>query len=149
VTLLFTDLVSSTELLGRLGETAAEEVRRTHFGLLREAVAVTAGDEVKTLGDGLMVAVASPLDGVRCAIAMQQAIAEHNRAGTGPALGIRVGLHAGEPARDEDDFFGSAVVVAKRLCDRAEGGQILASEVVAGLVGPGHGLSFLPGERWP
>ena len=147
VTLLFTDLVSSTELLGQLGEAGAEEMRRTHFALLRKAVADTAGDEVKTLGDGLMVAFDSPLDAVRCAIAMQQAIAGHNRGQTSSALGIRVGLHAGEPIRDEDDYFGSSVVVAKRLCDRAEGGQILASEVVAGLVGPGQGLSFLPVGR--
>ncbi|HEV3363522.1 MAG TPA: adenylate/guanylate cyclase domain-containing protein, partial [Acidimicrobiia bacterium] len=144
VTLLFTDLVSSTELLGRLGDARAEEVRRTHFALLRKAVTEHSGEEVKSLGDGLMVAFDSPLDGVRCAIAMQQAIAEHNRTETSPALGIRVGLHAGEPTRDEDDFFGTAVVVAKRLCDRAEGGQILAGEVVADLVGPGQALSFLP-----
>ena len=147
VTLLFTDLVSSTELLGRLGDAAAEELRRTHFALLRTAVTDHAGDEVKSLGDGLMVAFASPLDGVRCAMAMQRAVAEHNRAQTAETLGIRVGLHAGEPARDEDDFFGTAVVVAKRLCDRADGGQILASEVVAGLVGPGQGLAFLPVGR--
>jgi class 3 adenylate cyclase/DNA-binding CsgD family transcriptional regulator len=147
VTLLFTDLVSSTELLGRLGEAGAEEMRRTHFALLRRAVADAGGDEVKTLGDGLMVAFTSPLDGVKCAIAMQQAVAEYNRDETAPSLGIRVGLHAGEPTRDEGDYFGSAVVVAKRLCDRAEGGQILASEVVAGLVGPGQGLAFLPVGR--
>ena len=94
-----------------------------------------------------MVAFDSPLDAVRCAIAMQQAIAGHNLGQSSPALGIRVGLHAGEPTRDEDDYFGSAVVVAKRLCDRAEGGQILASEVVAGLVGPGQAFSFLPVGR--
>src|SRR2546421_343282 len=52
VTLLFTDLVASTELLARLGDDAAEEVRRTHFSLLRRAIAETGGGEVKTPGDG-------------------------------------------------------------------------------------------------
>lgn len=55
VALLFTDLVGSTALLAHLGDDAAEELRRTHFGLLRQAVAQAGGEEVKTLGDGLMV----------------------------------------------------------------------------------------------
>ena len=49
---------------------------------------------------------------------------------------IRVGLHVGEPVRDDDDYFGTAVVVARRLCDMAEGGQILASELMRGLGRP-------------
>ncbi len=54
VTLLFTDLVGSTEQLERVGDDAAEELRRTHFRLLRDAVAGHSGQEVKNLGDGLM-----------------------------------------------------------------------------------------------
>lgn len=130
VTLLFTDLVGSTELLGRLGEDAAAEHRRRHFGALREAVARTGGREVKSLGDGLMVAFETASAAVRCAQEMQQ-----EAASGGDGIGLRVGLHAGEPSEEEDDFFGTPVVVARRLCDRAEGGQILASDVVRGLVG--------------
>ena len=52
-------------------------------------------------------------------------------------LSVRIGLHVGEPIRDEDDYFGTSVVVAKRLCDRAEGGQIIASELVR------------TADRWP
>ena len=66
VTLLFTDLVASTELLARLGDDAAEEVRRSHFALLRQAIAETGGDEVKSLGDGLMVVFGSAVDALRC-----------------------------------------------------------------------------------
>jgi hypothetical protein len=127
-----------------LGDDAAEELRRTHFSLLRTAVAESGGEEVKSLGDGLMVAFTSPLDAMGCAVAMQRAIAEHNRSNPSRGLGVRVGLHAGEPVRDEADFFGTAVVVAKRLCDRAEGGQILASELITGLVGTRGGFRFLP-----
>ena len=60
VTLLFTDLVGSTRALTRLGDDAAEELRRVHFGLLRGAVGDAGGEEVKNLGDGLMGAFASP-----------------------------------------------------------------------------------------
>ena len=135
VAILFTDLVGSTEVLDRLGDDAAEELRRAHFSLLRRAVADADGTEVKSLGDGLMVTFSSPVQALSCAVAMQRAIAEHNRAEPGRALQVRVGLHAGDPVRHEDDVHGTAVVVAKRLCDRAEGGQILASDLVAGLVG--------------
>jgi DNA-binding SARP family transcriptional activator/class 3 adenylate cyclase len=134
VTFLFTDLVGSTELLGDLGEEAAEEARRSHFGLLREAVAAHGGSEVKTLGDGLMVAFDSPLAGLRCAVTIQKTAAVAQSRAEKP-LAVRVGLHAGQPMRDEQDYHGTPVVVAKRLCDRAEGGQILASVLVADLIG--------------
>jgi DNA-binding SARP family transcriptional activator len=135
VTILFTDLVGSTQLLERLGEDAAEELRRTHFSLLRQAVSEAGGQEVKSLGDGLMVAFASPRAALGCALTVQRGVAEHNRARPERRLGVRVGLQSGEAVRAEDDFFGTAVVVAKRLCDRAEAGQILAGELVASLVG--------------
>ncbi|GAC1529886.1 MAG: hypothetical protein NVS3B12_03730 [Acidimicrobiales bacterium] len=143
VTLLFTDLAGSSALLHRLGDEAGEEMRRLHFGILREAVEENGGQEVKNLGDGLMVVFDSGAAASRSAIAMQQAIARHNCAG-GPELGVRVGLHVGEPIRDEDDYFGTAVVVAKRLCDAAEAGQILASGMVRGLVVSKAGFTFTP-----
>ena len=147
VAILFTDLVGSTEVLDRLGDDAAEELRRTHFSLLRGAVAGADGTEVKSLGDGLMVTFASPVQAVSCAVEMQRAIAEHNRAEPGRTLQVRVGLHVGEPVRAEDDVHGTAVVVAKRLCDRADGGQILASDLVAGLVGKRGEFRFRPAGR--
>jgi len=119
VTLLFTDLVGSSALLEQLGDDAGERMRRTHFGLLRDAVAESGGEEVKNLGDGLMVAFDSGVRAVECAIAMQRAFDRHNRQAGAPRLEVRVGLHVGEPIRDEDDYFGTAVVVAKRLCDAA------------------------------
>ncbi|HEV8626366.1 MAG TPA: AAA family ATPase [Acidimicrobiia bacterium] len=140
VALLFTDVVRSTELLQRLGDDAAEDLRRAHFALLRQAVSKAGGQEVKSLGDGLMVTFPSALQAVGCAVAMQRAIAGHNLADPGRALQIRIGLHLGEPAADEDDFFGTSVVAAKRLCDRAEGNEILASALVAAMVGSRGGF---------
>jgi class 3 adenylate cyclase/DNA-binding CsgD family transcriptional regulator len=142
ITFLFTDLVGSTELLERLGDDAAESLRRTHFRILREAVTAAGGHEVKNLGDGLMVAFESAVAAVDCAVAIQRAVERHNRGHPARRLDVRVGLHVGEPIRDEDDYFGHTVVVAKRLCDAAVGGQILASDLVRGLVGSRSRLHF-------
>ena len=142
VVLLFTDLVGSTELLDRLGDDRAETLRRTHFRALREAVATRGGLEVKSLGDGLMVVFGSAMDACACAVAMQQGVDGHNRTAPDTPLEVRIGLHAGEPLRDEGDYFGSSVVIAKRLCDAAAGGQILASGLVRALVGPRGALRF-------
>jgi class 3 adenylate cyclase/DNA-binding CsgD family transcriptional regulator len=145
VALLFTDLVGSTELLQRLGDDAAEELRHVHFSLVRQALNAAGGDEVKTLGDGLMAVFSSPVQAARCAVDVQRAVEEHNRKQTaGRELHLRVGLHAGEPIEDEGDFHGTSVVVARRLCDVARGGQILASELLAGLVGSRGGFHFRP-----
>ncbi len=147
VTFMFTDVVGSTELLDRLGDDAADEVRRRHFASLRQALKAHGGAEVKSLGDGLMAAFTSPLAALRCAVEIQQessAAAPIAPAGDAEALAIRVGLHAGEPIAEDDDFFGTPVVVAQRLCGRAEGGQILVSALVEGLVGRRAEWSFIP-----
>jgi DNA-binding SARP family transcriptional activator/class 3 adenylate cyclase len=141
VTLLFTDQVASTETLQRLGDEEGERLRRAHFGLLREAAAMHGGEEVKNLGDGLMVAFASAVDSVACAITIQQAV-DRARATGELAFAVRIGLNVGEPIRDEGDYFGSSVVIAKRLCDAGAPGQILASELVRGLIGTRGGFTY-------
>jgi class 3 adenylate cyclase/tetratricopeptide (TPR) repeat protein len=139
VTILFTDLVSSTELLQRAGDEQAQRVFKAHHRLLREAVEAHGGHEVKWLGDGLMVALPSAVDAVRCAIAMQQA---SHRPAAGERLEIRVGLNVGEAIRDESDYFGAAVVIARRLCDSAGGGQIFASDLVVRLLAGRQEFTF-------
>ncbi len=141
VTLLFTDQVGSTETLQRLGDEEGERLRRAHFGLLREAAAMHGGEEVKNLGDGLMVAFVSAVDAVACAITMQQAVARARASGE-LAFAVRIGLNVGEPIRDEGDYFGTPVVIAKRLCDAGAPAQILASELVRALVGTRGGFTY-------
>lgn len=131
VTILFTDLVGSTELLTRAGDEAAQRIFHAHRRLLSDAVAAHGGHEVKWLGDGLMVGFPSAADAVGCAVAMQQA---SRRPVHGERLAIRVGLTAGETLRESADYFGLPVVVARRLCDQADAGQILCTDVVAGLL---------------
>ncbi|MGH9276366.1 MAG: ATP-binding protein [Acidimicrobiales bacterium] len=126
---VFTDLVGSTELSARLGPVAAQEVRSAHFGLLRDAVAATGGSEVKNLGDGLMVVYPSLGGALDGAVAMQQNIEEHNRKATEP-LGVRIGVSNGDATEEDGDFFGEPIVEAARLCAMANGGQIVTTEVV-------------------
>ena len=141
VTLLFTDQVGSTETLQRLGDEEGERLRRAHFGLLREAAQMHGGEEVKNLGDGLMVAFVSAVDAVACAITIQQAV-DRARATGELEFAVRIGLNVGEPIRDEGDYFGTPVVIAKRLCDAGAPGQILASELVRALIGTRGGFAY-------
>src|SRR5262245_24488728 len=102
VTILFTDVVGSTELLSRAGDEEARLIFQAHHQLLSDAVGEHGGQEVKWLGDGLMVAFPSAADALSCAIAMQQAA---QRPVAGERVAIRVGLTAGEALRDVADYF--------------------------------------------
>jgi class 3 adenylate cyclase/DNA-binding SARP family transcriptional activator/tetratricopeptide (TPR) repeat protein len=143
-TLLFTDIVGSTELLDHLGDEPADRLRRAHFGLLRDVALSHGGHEVKSLGDGLMVAFDSSVDAAACAIGIQRAIAHRNEREPASPIKIRIGLHLGEAIRDEGDYYGAAVIVAKRLCDQAAGGQILTSQLVVSLIGDRGDFVFRP-----
>ena len=129
VTVLFTDLVGSTELSSSLSPQAADEVRRAHFTTLREVIAATGGTEVKSLGDGLMVGFGATVSALACAVTMHQAVDRHNRTADVPLM-IRIGISAGDVTVEDSDYFGDPVVEAARLCAAAQGGQILATDVV-------------------
>jgi class 3 adenylate cyclase/tetratricopeptide (TPR) repeat protein len=129
VTVLFTDLVDSTGTTMRIGPAAAEEVRLEHFGLLREAIGETGGEEVKNLGDGLMVTFGSASASLACAAAMQRKIERRNRRADEP-LSVRIGISLGEATRRENDYFGHPVIEASRLCAVAAGDEVLVSGLV-------------------
>lgn len=142
MTLLFTDLVGSTAMGDRLGDDRAEAVRRRFFQIIEEAVEPTGGRIVKTLGDGHMVAFASALDAIGCAIAIQNGVDAYNAEHDAEPIGVRVGINAGDVTVEGEDYFGTPVTIAKRLCDSAEGGQILVSGLVESLVGSRGGFAF-------
>jgi class 3 adenylate cyclase len=146
VTVLFTDLVDATELIDRLGEEGAQALRREHFQSVRDAVTSHGGQEVKSVGDGLMIVFQSAVDAVGCSVAIEQAVDRHNRRNPGSRFDVRIGVNVGEPTREGDDYFGLPVVVAKRLCDSADPAQILVSDVVRALVGPRAHHRFRPLE---
>jgi class 3 adenylate cyclase len=132
VSIVFTDVVGSTEMLSRLGDEAAESLRRRHLAQLREVVASHGGREVKSLGDGLMIAFAVPSSALVATVDMQRAVDRHNVDADEP-LAIRIGVATGECDVDGLDFHGTAVVEAARLCAVAEGGQILVTDLVRAL----------------
>ena len=79
VTVLFTDLVGSTQLASSLTPEAGDELRRSHFRILRKAIAAYGGTEVKNLGDGLMIVFATASAALSCAVSMQQSVDLDNR----------------------------------------------------------------------
>ena len=136
-TVMFTDLVDATQLAGRLGPSAARRMTELHFASLRDSLSVHRGVEIKSVGDGIMAVFASVIDGVGCAVTMQRAVARHNRRAGQRALGMRIGLSAGEAIAMDGDWYGSPVVEASRLCGQAGASEIVVSDVVRVLAGSG------------
>jgi class 3 adenylate cyclase len=147
VTLLFSDIVGSTELNGRLGDLRWLDVLRRHHELVREQVVRQAGYEVKEQGDGFMVAFPSARKAVLCARGIQDALARELGDHPDGPIQVRVGLHTGEAVREQDDFYGRNVVQAARIASSAEPGETLVSAVVKGLVESAGDLTFGPGRE--
>ena len=136
-TILFTDLEGSTEMNRQLGDERALAVRRRHDEIISAALATTGGRQVKSLGDGILACFMSVVQGLECAVRIQQGVA--SIAGAEWPLRVRVGLAAGEPVADGDDLFGLAVNLASRVCDACEPGAVFASSTVRDLaVGKGY-----------
>ena len=148
-TFLFVDQVGSTEQLTRLGDREAHQLRRALFDTLRQATELAGGHEVDFTGDGLFCAFDGAADGVEAAVAMQQlAVSFNARRPESHHLSVRIGLNTGEPLDSEGGgYFGSAVVVAARLCSAATAGQVLASGLVRSLVEPRGTHAFRPVGR--
>jgi class 3 adenylate cyclase len=133
VTLMFSDIEDSTVLTESLGDNAWQELLRKHNALIRDQIRAYDGFEVKTMGDGFMVAFQSAKKGLECAIAIQRAFAERN-ATDSEHVKVRIGLHAGEAIKEGDDFYGKNVIMASRVAGKANGGEILVSSLLRSLV---------------
>ena len=106
--------------------------RPPHDELVRRALKTHGGREIKHTGDGIMAAFDKTPDSVRAAAEVQRQLVAYN-ALTPEPLRVRIGIHAGEPVADHNDLFGATVQLANRLCNGAEGGSIVVSELVRGL----------------
>ena len=144
LTILFTDMEGSTTLTQRLGDAKAQELVRAHNVIVRDALRAHGGSEIKHTGDGIMASFPSASSALECAVAIQRAVAGHVEANPDVPLGVHIGLNAGEPVAEEEDLFGTAVQLARRVCDQADGGEIIASDVVRQLVA---GKGFLFADR--
>ena len=142
ITILFTDVEGSTDLRSRLGDELAEEALRAHDELVRAAVAEHGGQEVKALGDGFMVAFASPRRALACAQVIQRNLATRATVAGDRAVRVRIGVHTGEVVEQDGDLFGQAVHAAARIAAKAKGSEILVSDVTRTIVGTSPGLTF-------
>jgi class 3 adenylate cyclase len=147
-TVLFTDIVGSTERLAELGDRRWRDVLEEHFRLIRRELARHRGREVKTTGDGLLATFDGPARAIRCASAIRDGTRQLG-------IEIRAGLHTGEVEVLEQDLGGIAIHTGARVVAEAGPGEVLVSSTVRDLVaGSGigvddrgvHTLKGIPGE---
>ena len=141
VCIMFTDLVGSTQMTHERGDYGAQEVVRIHNAIVRSSLAAHRGREVKHTGDGIMASFASSADATRAGLEIQNALADHNARDDALQVNVRIGLNAGEAVEEEDDFFGTTVQVAARVCDKADTGEVFVTDNVRELAGA-HQLKF-------
>jgi class 3 adenylate cyclase len=133
-TVLFTDIVGSTEKASELGDPQWRELVERHHALVRRLLDRFRGRELDTAGDGFFAAFDGPIRGIRCARQVCEVV---------PSLGleVRAGLHTGECERIGDKLGGLAVNVGARVAGLAGGGEVLVSSTVRDLVA-GSGIEF-------
>ena len=148
-TILFVDIVGSTEKAARLGNSRWTQVMNHYYAAVRRELKTSRGKEVVTTGDGLLATFGSPAGAVRCATAIREAVRTLG-------LEIRVGLHAGEYKVSGAEVFGLAFHIGARVAAKARAGEVLVSSAVKDLMPQSgtrfkdRGLHQLKGvpERW-
>jgi class 3 adenylate cyclase len=133
VTLLFSDIEGSSRLTERLGDDRWMELLGIHNTIVRAQLDEHGGYEVKSQGDGFMVAFPTARQAVICAIDIQRALLRRAARSDFP-IRVRIGIHTGEAIHQQGDFFGRSVVLAARIAAHAHGGVILISSLVRDLV---------------
>ena len=129
-TVMFTDIVGSTRMTQTQGDAGAQELVRKHNEIVRGALQAHEGLEIKHTGDGIMASFKNTAKAIDGAVEMQRGFAAHNAENPDHELNIRIGVNAGQPIHEDGDLFGTTVQLAARICDKADSGQILASNVV-------------------
>ncbi len=146
VTILFSDIEGSTAMTERLGDQRWMELLKVHNSIIREQLAAHEGFEVKSEGDGFMLAFQSARSGIECGVDIQRAFAERNESAEEP-IRVRIGLHTGEAIKEADDFYGKNVILAARIAGQAQGGEILVSSLLKELTESGGDITFGDGRE--
>jgi class 3 adenylate cyclase len=133
-TVLFTDIVGSTEKAVELGDRGWHDLVERHHGLVRSQLARFRGREIDTAGDGFFATFDGPARAIQCACAITQSVRDLG-------IEIRAGLHTGEVELAEERPRGIAVNIGARVSARAEPGEVLVSNTVKDLVA-GSGIEF-------
>ena len=142
VAILVTDIVSSTQWAEELGDQRWLEVLRTHNALVRSTIAEFGGTEIKQNGDGFLATFSSVASAVEAGLVVRDGVIAGATSAGGVVLSVRVGVHAGEVARDDGDVFGVNVSTADRVCAAADPDEVLVSGVVADLADSATAIEF-------
>lgn len=139
VTIVFTDLKSSTQLYERIGDLKAFELVRRHFDGVARAIAQNGGALVKTIGDAVMAAFTRASDAIAAALAMQDEIDRFNAENGGREIVLKIGMHRGASIavtlNESLDYFGQTVNIAARVQGLAQADEILMTDDVFGAPG--------------
>ncbi len=146
VTIAFTDIEDSMRLNAFLGDRRWLEVLRAHNDVVKSVTTEHGGSVVKNQGDGFMLAFPSARRALTCAQAIELAVADAFR-DPGSPIRVRIGLHVGETVHEGDDHFGHAVNYAARVASAAEGGEIVVSSLVYGLLAQTGEFVFEPARE--
>jgi adenylate cyclase len=141
ITILFTDVEGSTELVSGLGDEQARMVLRRHDEEVRRAIEAHDGTEVERAGDSFMAAFRLPRQALACALEIQRSFGDPS---SDQRVRVRIGMDTGEIIAEDEGYFGGTVFRASRIAHRAEGGEILVSEATKVLAAPaGFGFEDL------
>jgi adenylate cyclase len=135
VAIMFTDMVSSVETTQQIGDEGMMKLVEQHNLIVGAVLKQHRGHQVKHTGDGVMAVFPRVVDGVTAAAEIQRQIAEFNAVTQGALLKIRIGLSAGNPIRKDDDYFGTVVQTAARVCPVAGTGEVALPEAMTQLPG--------------
>jgi DNA-binding NarL/FixJ family response regulator len=139
-TVLFSDIVSSTERAAEIGDRRWRDLLDRHDELVRRELAAHGGREIKTTGDGFLALFDAPARAIRCGVAIRDQL-------QGVGIDVRIGLHSGEVELRGNDVGGIAVNIGARVAAAGSGGEVVVSSTVRDLVA-GSGIGFEDhGER--
>src|SRR5262249_24199477 len=142
LTIVFSDIEQSTRRAVELGDERWLGVLCFSNAIIRRHVARYCGLEVKSQGDGFMLAFSSARSAVLFSIDVMRALESHARSRPTDAVRIRVGMHTGEAIVEDGDLFGKPVVLASRIASEARGGEILVSSLVREIIESRGDLTF-------
>lgn len=144
LTVMFTDIVGSTQYFEQKGDIAGMALLRRHNGMLFPVVQECSGRIIKTIGDAIMAAFDRPQDAVRCAQKMQRALEAEKRDAHQERIHIRIGAHHGRAFVTEKDVFGDTVNTAARVAHEAGGDEIVVSQQLAEALAASGGFRMQP-----
>ena len=150
ITIVFSDIESSTAMAMSLGDARWFEVLGEHNEIIQRNLAAYEGNVIKSQGDGFMLTFPSARAALLCMIEVQHDLAARARDSVDAPIRIRIGMHTGEAIVDaEGDLFGKHIIMAARIANLADGGQILVSSITKEIAASRDDVAFGPPQEVP